>query len=124
LYRWKDESASLNGGIYFQGILDDHSKYSLQSHSTIANTHSTENHELERYEVLTENKIGIFSCDNGLGTSAPSKLGVKKGITLNFWFWQSATNGAADRASQTLSMTGPVHSSLNQFPEDDTGLTW
>eukprot|EP00798_Chlamydomonas_sp_ICE-L_P010294 gene10294-biopygen7452 len=56
---------SLTGSLYFQGILDDHSKYSIVTFHKRKHTVPQDTIiELERYEVLTGNTIGKIFSDN------------------------------------------------------------
>ena len=62
----KMKNPSPNGSLYFQVILDDHSKYSVVTFHKTKDTVARDTIiELERYEVMTENKIGNNLCDNG-----------------------------------------------------------
>jgi len=61
--------------------------------------------ELERYEVITQNKIGTIFCDNGSEyiCNKFKNWCKRKGITLNFTVpGNPSTNGAAERLNRTL----------------------
>eukprot|EP00798_Chlamydomonas_sp_ICE-L_P022572 gene22572-biopygen31241 len=97
---------SLNGSLYFQGILNDHSKHSIVTfHKTKDTVAKDTIIELERYEVMTENKIGKIFCDNGSEYTCNKFTNwcKKKGITLQFTVpVKPSTNGAAERLNRTL----------------------
>ena len=97
---------SLNGSLYFQGILDDYSKYSIVTfHKTKSAVAGATITELERYEVLTQNKIGTIFADNGSEYICTrfKNWCKQKGITLNFTVpGNPSTNGAAERLNRTL----------------------
>eukprot|EP00798_Chlamydomonas_sp_ICE-L_P027502 gene27502-biopygen3352 len=106
---------SLNDSLYFQGILYDHSKYSIVTfHKTKYTLVRDTIIELERYEVMTENKIGKIFCDNGSEYTRNKFTNwcKKKGITLQFTV---PGNPSAERLNRTLHDRSTAHLLSSKF---------
>eukprot|EP00798_Chlamydomonas_sp_ICE-L_P005173 gene5173-biopygen12229 len=111
---------SLNGSLYFQGILDDASKYSFSTfHKTKDTVPADTIAELERYENLIGKKIGKIFSDNATEYNCGkfSAWCRSKGITQAFTVpGNPSTNGAAERLNRTLHDRSTALLLTSKFP--------
>eukprot|EP00798_Chlamydomonas_sp_ICE-L_P010061 gene10061-biopygen7245 len=111
---------SLNGSLYFQGILDDSSKYSSSTfHKTKDTVPEDTIAELERYENLLGKRIGKIFGDNAIEYSGTkfSTWCRNKGITQEFTVpGNPATNGAAERLNRTIHDRSTALLLTSKFP--------
>ena len=97
---------SLKGAFYFQGILDDHSKYSATTfHPTKDTVPEITIDLLERWENKHNARIGTVRHDSGseytcgrFANWCKSK-GIKQELTVPY---NASSNGAAERLNRTL----------------------
>eukprot|EP00798_Chlamydomonas_sp_ICE-L_P002533 gene2533-biopygen3559 len=112
---------SLNSSLYFQGILDNYSKYSIVTfHKTKDTVPKDTIIELERYEVLTENKIGKILCDNATEYTCSEFTNwcKSKGITQQFTVpGNPSTNGAPEHLNRTLHDRSTALLLSSKFPK-------